>query len=127
MGLADSTIKTYCSILSQFFEHTKKTTNFTEQEINDYLDYLMIVRNYSGRSRNLVMKVIRFYCRELKIYKLLLVKRQIKQILKNIENLKDNNLFGIEIEKEPKQFADFMIKGGLNQNPILRHFMIKNL
>ena len=64
MGLQDSTIKTYCSILIHFFEHTKKTTNFTEQEISNYLDYLIIKKNYSGRSRNLVMKVIRFYCRE---------------------------------------------------------------
>jgi len=64
MGLADSTIKTYSSILNLFFEHVKKVNNFTEQEISDYLDYLMIKRNYSGRSRNLVMKVIRFYCRE---------------------------------------------------------------
>ena len=47
MGLADSTIKTYCSILSQFFNHISKATNITEQEINDYLDYLMIAKNYS--------------------------------------------------------------------------------
>ena len=64
MGLTDSTIKTYCSILKQFFEHSKKVTGFQQKEIEDYLDYLMVVRNYSGRSRNLVMKVIRFYCRE---------------------------------------------------------------
>lgn len=63
-GLADSTVKTYCSVLKVFFEHTKKVNNFTEQEISDYLDYLIIKKNYSGRSRNLVMKVIRFYCRE---------------------------------------------------------------
>ena len=64
LGLADSTIKTYLSILNQFFEYTKKTINLTEQEINDYLDYLIIKRNYSARSRNLAMKVIKFYCRE---------------------------------------------------------------
>lgn len=64
MGLADSTIKTYCSILSQFFNHSGKATSITEQEISNYLDYLMIAKNYSGRSRNLVMKVIKFYCRE---------------------------------------------------------------
>ena len=64
LGLADSTIRTYLSILSQFFEHTKKTTNFTEQEINNYLDYLIIKKNNSARSRNLAAKIIRFYCRE---------------------------------------------------------------
>ena len=64
LGLMDSTIKTYCSILRPFFEYTKKALNHTEQEISDYLDYLMIVKNYSGRSRNLAMKVIKFYCRE---------------------------------------------------------------
>jgi len=58
-GLQDSTIKTYLQILNKFFEHTRKTNNFTQQEISDYLDYLMIVKNYSARSRNLVMKVIR--------------------------------------------------------------------
>lgn len=63
-GLTDSTIKTYTSILKQFFNHCKKTNNFTQEEISNYLDYLMVVRNYSGRSRNLVMKVIKFYCRE---------------------------------------------------------------
>ena len=64
MGLADSTIKTYCSILSRFFEHTRKVSNFTEQEINDYLNYLIIKKNYSARSRNMNMKIIRFYCRD---------------------------------------------------------------
>lgn len=64
MGLADSTINTYCFNLNKFFEHTGKTTNFTEQEISNYLDYLIIKKNYSGRSRNLVMKIIKFYCRE---------------------------------------------------------------
>ena len=64
LGLMDSTIKTYCLILSHFFKHTKKALNHTWQEISDYLDYLMIVKNYSGRSRNLAMKVIKFYCRE---------------------------------------------------------------
>lgn len=63
-GLADSTIKTYTHILDKFFKHTKKATNFTEEEIANYLDYLMVVKNYCGRSRNLVMKVIKFYCRE---------------------------------------------------------------
>jgi len=63
-GLADSTIKTYTYILKTFFKHIGKPTNISEQEIIDYLDYLMVVKNYSGRSRNLVMKVIRFYCRE---------------------------------------------------------------
>ena len=60
-GLADSTIKTYTSILKQFFEHTKKTNNFTQEEISNYLDYLMVVKDYCGRSRNLVMKIIKFY------------------------------------------------------------------
>ena len=64
LGLMDSTIKTYLSILSHFFKHTKKALNHTEQDISDYLDYLMIVKNYSGRSRNLAMKIIKFYCRE---------------------------------------------------------------
>jgi len=64
MGLSDSTIKTYTHILTKFFEHTHKVNQFTEQEINQYLDYLIIAKNYSTRSRNLVMKVIRFYCRE---------------------------------------------------------------
>jgi len=63
-GLANSTIKTYCSVLKQFFEHTGKRLNFSEKEISDYLDYLIVVKNYSGRSRNLAMKIIRFYCRE---------------------------------------------------------------
>jgi len=64
MGLADSTIKTYTSILSAFFEHTKKVNQYTTEEINQYLDYLIIKKNYSARSRNLVSKIIRFYCRE---------------------------------------------------------------
>lgn len=64
MGMADSTIKTYTSILNHFFNHIKKATGITEQEIINYLDYLIIVKNYQARSRNLVMKVIRFYCRE---------------------------------------------------------------
>ncbi len=64
MGLADSTIKTYCSILNQFFRRLNKREQITKQEIVDYLDYLIIKRNYSGRSRNLVMKIIKFYCRE---------------------------------------------------------------
>jgi integrase len=62
--LTDSTIRTYLSILKQLFDHTKKVTNFDKQEIDDYLNYLIVVRNYSARSRNLVMKVIRFYLRE---------------------------------------------------------------
>lgn len=64
MGLADSTIKTYAYILESFFDHFGKVNNFTTQEISNYLDYLIISKNYSARSRNLDMKVIRFYCRE---------------------------------------------------------------
>jgi len=64
MGLTESTIKTYSSVLKQFFNHTKKVNNFTEEEINNYLNYLIITKNYSPRSRNLHMKIIRFYCRE---------------------------------------------------------------
>ncbi len=64
MGLTDSTIKTYSCHLKNFFNHIGKTTNITEQDINNYLDYLMIAKDYSGRSRNLVMKIIKFYCRE---------------------------------------------------------------
>ena len=63
-GLSNSTIGTYTIILEQFFNHINKATNITEQEISDYLDYLMVVKNYSGRSRNLAMKIIKFYCRE---------------------------------------------------------------
>jgi len=63
-GLADSTIETYLSVLKKFFNHYKKTRNFTQEEIINYLDFLMDVKNYSARSRNLVMKIIRFYCRE---------------------------------------------------------------
>lgn len=74
MGLANSTIKTYSYILNKFFEHTKKVSNFTEQEIIDYLDYLIIKKDYSGRSRNLAMKVIRFYCREFLDFKPILKK-----------------------------------------------------
>ena len=64
LGLMDSTIKTYLSILKKFCEHTKKALNHSEQEISDYLDYLMVIKNYSARSRNLAGKVIKFYCRE---------------------------------------------------------------
>jgi integrase/recombinase XerD len=63
-GLTDSTIKTYCSILNSFFDTTKKVNNFSEQEISNYLDYLIVKKGYCARSRNLVMKVIRFYCRD---------------------------------------------------------------
>lgn len=63
-GLQDSTIKTYTNLLESFFDHIGKATNISQQEVSDYLDYLMISKNYSGRSRNLVMKVIRFYCRD---------------------------------------------------------------
>lgn len=64
LGLADSTNRTYTSILNRFFDHTHKVKGFSLSEINDYLDYLMLVKNYTARSRNLVSKVIRFYCRE---------------------------------------------------------------
>lgn len=63
-GMADSTIKTYSNMLKDFFRHIGKETGISEQDINNYLDYLIISRNYSARSRNLVSKIIRFYCRE---------------------------------------------------------------
>ena len=45
MGLADSTIKTYTSILSNLFEHTKKVNQYTTEEINQYLEtaYLSVI------------------------------------------------------------------------------------
>lgn len=64
MGLTDSTIRTYVSILEHFFKHIGKATNISQQEINDYLDYLMVCKNYKARSRNLVAKIIKYYCRE---------------------------------------------------------------
>jgi len=63
LGLADSTIKTYSSILNKFFEKNKGE-QITDQRISDYLQYLIVEKGYTGRSRNLVMKVIKFYCRE---------------------------------------------------------------
>jgi len=41
-GLTNSTIKTYSSILEKFFDHTGKVNNFTEEEINNYLNFLII-------------------------------------------------------------------------------------
>ena len=35
-----------------------------EQEIEDYLEYLMVMEDYKASSRNLAMKAIKFYCRE---------------------------------------------------------------
>lgn len=64
-GLSDSSIKTYDCIITDFLDFVNKEI-ITTQDINDYLNYLMISRNYSGRSRNLAMKVIRYYCRELR-------------------------------------------------------------
>lgn len=64
LGMSQSTIKTYSSILKNFFEYIKKVNNIVDKEINEYLDYLMVTKNYCGRSRNLVMKVIKFYMRE---------------------------------------------------------------
>lgn len=61
-GLTDSSIRTYCSILSNFFEYTRKVNSFAQQDTDQYLDYLIVKKNYSARSRNLVMKVIRWYC-----------------------------------------------------------------
>jgi len=100
-GLADSTIKTYLSILKKFFNHYKKTKNFTQEEIINYLDYLMDMKNYAGRSRNLVMKVLKFYCREFLDLKLELKKakedkpippvcwdNEFKQILSVTKNIK---------------------------------------
>lgn len=86
-GLTDSTIRTYTSILKQFFEHTGKRINFTEEEISNYLDYLMNVRHYSGRSRNLAMKIIKFYCREFLNFKVELNKaKETKPIPKICED-----------------------------------------
>ena len=65
MGLSDSTIKTYSNILNNFFKHHNwKFNNYTQEELDNYLDYLIIKKNYSARSRNLVSKILRFYCRE---------------------------------------------------------------
>lgn len=68
LGLTDATIKTYVSVLRAFFIHIKKVKGFSDREISDYLEYLITVKNYSGRSRNLVMKVIKMYCREFLSY-----------------------------------------------------------
>lgn len=78
LGLTESTIRTYNSILKGFFDYHKRYRDFTEKEILGYLDHLMIQRNYSARSRNLVYKVIKFYCREF-------LKQEIK-----IERAKEN-------------------------------------
>lgn len=74
LGMTSSTINTYLSILDRFFKHSGKVNNFTQQEISNYLDYLIVTRNYKARSRNLVMKVIKFYCREFLNYDLKLQK-----------------------------------------------------
>lgn len=63
LGLQDSTIRTYDCIISNFLKYTKE---INETTINQYLDYLMNIKRYSARSRNLVMKVIKCYCREFK-------------------------------------------------------------
>lgn len=64
MGLTYSTIKTYSSILKRFFEHFKKTSNFTFEEMESYLDYLMVVKDLKASSRNLTADVLEFYSRE---------------------------------------------------------------
>ena len=62
MGLMESTIKTYTHIISSFIKKT--ALPITNESVNSYLDYLMLHKNYSARSRNLVGKVLKFYCRE---------------------------------------------------------------
>jgi len=64
LGMANSTIKTYSSILGRFFIHFKKTTNFSMEEMQSYLDYLMVVKDFKASSRNLVADVLEFYSRE---------------------------------------------------------------
>ncbi len=63
-GMTYATIKTYCSALKCLFNHLEKTTNISEEEILIYLDYLILKKKYSERSRNLIAKIIRFYFRE---------------------------------------------------------------
>lgn len=64
LGLSDSTVKTYSNVLSSFFSYYNKKDDYTIEEINHYLDYLLLEKKYKARSRNLVAKVISFYCRE---------------------------------------------------------------
>ncbi len=65
LGLTDSTVKTYTFHLSKFFNKTAKVSGHTEDEINRYLEYLIIMRKYKARSRNLVAKIITCYYREI--------------------------------------------------------------
>ena len=87
MGLTDSTIRTYTYILESFFDHFGKVNNFTSQEISGYLDYLMISKNYSARSRNLDMKIIRFYCREFLNFvpELIKAKEKLEEDIKSLD------------------------------------------
>ena len=120
-GLADSTIKTYTFILKQFFEHTKKVNQYTEEEINQYLDYLIIKKNYSARSRNLVMKIIRFYCREFLNFKLELKKaKENKPIPKICEDNEFSQILSVTPNIKHRLCLLLMRYSGLRRWEVIR-------
>lgn len=83
MGLTNSTVKTYLSALNKLFQYTGKEENFELKEIEEYLDYLIIKKNYKASSRNLVAKSIQFYLREFQDIEIeLRMAKQVKAIPK---------------------------------------------
>ncbi len=64
LGMTNSTIKTYCSAIRLFLNHVGKVADITEEEVLIYLDYLILNKGYSSRSRNLISRILTFYFRE---------------------------------------------------------------
>jgi len=64
LGMTRATIKTYCSALRGLFNHLEKIEDISEKEALTYLDYLILKKGNSARSRNQISKIIRFYFRE---------------------------------------------------------------
>ena len=73
LGMTQSTIKTYSSAIKGFITFANNNI-ITNELVNEYLDFLILKKNYSARSRNLVGKILKFYCREFKGFEPIIIK-----------------------------------------------------
>ncbi len=120
LGMAQSTIKTYSSAIKGFrtFANGRIITN---ELVNEYLDFLMLKRNYSARSRNLAGKILKFYCREFRGFEPIIFKaKESKPIPKICEDNEFSQILSVTPNIKHRLCLLLMRYSGLRRWEVIR-------
>ena len=115
------TIKSYISCIEKFFEYIGKDSGrISNEDINDYVEYLIFTRKLSGSYHNQFLNAYVFYCklhhpknkltfnqrpRKSEFLPEVLGEDEIRMVINSIKNVKHKAIIAFSGEKEHKKYV----------------------